>query len=254
MAWQIDLSARSGIVTGAASGIGKAAALHLSRMGASLLLVDMNIDGLEATAREIRDAGGPPAIPIRTDAADESQVQQAAARCLAEFEAIDFLVNAHGILRRTRFLDIPTAEWDLMLGVNLRSCFFFCKAVLPNMKERGRGVIVNVASLAGRSSSILGGAHYTVGKHGLIGLSRHLAREFGPFGIRVNALCPGATLTPMTLTVTAQEEIDRVAASIPRGRWSSPEEQARVIGFLVSEDAVNITGACIDCNGGSLMI
>jgi NAD(P)-dependent dehydrogenase (short-subunit alcohol dehydrogenase family) len=122
------------------------------------------------------------------------------------------------------------------------------------MKERGRGVIVNVASLAGRSSSILGGAHYTVGKHGLIGLSRHLAREFGPFGIRVNALCPGATLTPMTLTVTPQEEIDRVAASIPRGRWSSPEEQARVIGFLVSEDAVNITGACIDCNGGSLMV
>jgi 3-oxoacyl-[acyl-carrier protein] reductase len=254
MAWQIDLSARSGIVTGAASGIGKAAAVHLSRMGASLLLVDMNIDGLEATAREIRDSGGPPAVPLRTDAADERQVQQAVARCLAEFEVIDFLVNAHGILRRTRFLDIPTAEWDLMLGVNLRSCFFFCKAVLPNMKERGRGVIVNVASLAGRSSSILGGAHYTVGKHGLIGLSRHLAREFGPFGIRVNAFCPGATLTPMTLTVTAQEEIDRVAASIPRGRWSSPEEQARVIGFLVSEDAVNITGACIDSNGGSLMV
>lgn len=254
MAWQIDLSGKSGIVTGAASGIGKAAALHLSGMGASLAVVDINLDGLAATAQAIQDAGGPPVIPIRTDAADESQVQQAAAGCLAEFKAIDFLVNAHGILRRTRFLDMPTAEWDLMLGVNLRSCFFFCKAVLPGMKERGQGVIVNVASLAGRSSSILGGAHYTVAKHGLIGLSRHLAREFGPFGIRVNALCPGATLTPMTLSATPQEEIDRIAAAIPRGQWSSPEEQARVIGFLVSEDAVNITGACIDCNGGSLMV
>lgn len=254
MAWQIDLGGKSGIVTGAASGIGKAAARHLAGMGASLALVDINNDGLGATAREIRAAGCPPARAIQADVADESQVQTAAARCLAEFKAIDFLVNAHGILRRTRFLDMPTAEWDLMLGVNLRSCFFFCKAVLPAMKERGQGVIVNVASLAGRSSSILGGAHYTVAKHGLIGLSRHLAREFGPSGVRVNALCPGATLTPMTLAVTPQEEIDRVAANIPRGRWSSPEEQARVIGFLVSEDAANITGACIDCNGGALMV
>jgi NAD(P)-dependent dehydrogenase (short-subunit alcohol dehydrogenase family) len=254
MVWKIDLSGRAGIVTGAASGIGKAAALHLAGMGASLALVDINNDGLGATAQETHAAGGPPARPIQADVADESQVQTAVARCLAEFKTIDFLVNAHGILRRTRFLDMQTAEWDLMLGVNLRSCYFFCKAVLPGMQARGQGVIVNVASLAGRSSSILGGAHYTVAKHGLIGLSRHLAREFGPFGIRVNALCPGATLTPMTLTVTPQEEIDRVAASIPRGRWSSPEEQARVIGFLVSEDAANITGACIDSNGGSLMV
>jgi NAD(P)-dependent dehydrogenase (short-subunit alcohol dehydrogenase family) len=254
MAWQIDLGGKSGIVTGAASGIGKAAALHLAGMGASLLLVDVNSDGLGATAQAIRAAGGPPALPLQTDAADESQVQQAAARCLTEFKAIDFLVNSHGIVRRTQFLDIQTPEWDLMLGVNLRSCFFFCKAVLSSMKERGQGVIVNVASLAGRSSSILGGVHYTASKHGLIGLSRHLAREFGPFGIRVNALCPGATLTPMTLAITPQEEIDRVAASIPRRRWSIPEEQARVIGFLVSEDAANITGACIDCNGGSLMV
>jgi len=254
MAWQIDLRGKSGIITGAASGIGKAAALHLANMGASLALVDINNDGLDATAQEIRDNGSPPATPIQVDVADETQVQKAAARCLAEFKAIDFLVNAHGILRRTKFLEIQTPEWDLMLGVNLGGCYFFCKAVLPSMKERGQGVIVNVASLAGRSSSILGGAHYTVAKHGLIGLSRHLAREFGPMGIRVNALCPGATLTPMTLAVTPQEEIDRVAAAIPRRRWSSPEEQARVIGFLVSEDAANITGACIDCNGGSLMV
>jgi NAD(P)-dependent dehydrogenase (short-subunit alcohol dehydrogenase family) len=254
MAWKIDFSGRAGIVTGAASGIGKAAARHLAAMGASLALVDLNAEGLNATAQEIQDAGGPRALPLRADASDEGQVHRAVSACLSEFKTIDFLVNAHGILRRTQFLDIETSEWDLMLGVNLRSCFFICKAVLPAMKAKGQGVIVNVASLAGRSSSILGGAHYTVAKHGLIGLSRHLAREFGPMGVRVNALCPGATLTPMTLAATSQEEIERVAATIPRRRWSSPEEQARVIGFLVSEDAVNITGACIDCNGGSLMV
>jgi NAD(P)-dependent dehydrogenase (short-subunit alcohol dehydrogenase family) len=155
MVWQVDLGGKSGIVTGAASGIGKAAALHLADMGASLALVDINIDGLGATAQEIRAAGGPPARPVQVDAADEGQVQQAAATCLAEFKAIDFLVNAHGILRRTKFLEIQTAEWDLMLGVNLRSCFSSAGGAAGH-EGKGQGVIVNVASLAGRSSSILG--------------------------------------------------------------------------------------------------
>jgi NAD(P)-dependent dehydrogenase (short-subunit alcohol dehydrogenase family) len=188
------------------------------------------------------------------DAADEEQVHRAVAECVSGFKTVDFLINSHGILRRTQFLDIPSAEWDLMMGVNLRGCFLFCKAVLPLMKERGNGVIVNVASLAGRTCSILGGAHYTTAKHGLVGLSRHLAREFAPFGIRINAFCPGATMTPMILNSTPPEEIKRVASSIPRGRWAEPEEQARVIGFLVSDAAINITGASIDSNGGSLMV
>jgi 3-oxoacyl-[acyl-carrier protein] reductase len=115
-------------------------------------------------------------------------------------------------------------------------------------------VIVNVASLAGRSSSILGGAHYTVSKHGMIGLSRHMARELGPQGVRVNAFCPGATLTPMTANTAPPEEIQAVAAIMPRRQWATPEEQAAVIGFLLTDAAVNITGACIDSNGGSLML
>ena len=254
MTWQIDLSGKSGIVTGAASGIGKATASHLSGMGASLALVDIRIDGVMANLQEIRYSGGPRSIPIQADVSDEHQVQQAITRCMAEFGAIDFLVNSHGILRRTPFLDIQAAEWDLMIGVNLRSCFLLCKAVLPHMKQRSRGSIVNVASLAGRSCSILGGAHYTTAKHGLVGFSRHLAREFAPFGIRVNAFCPGATLTPMTLNSTPKDEIERIAAVIPRGCWATPEEQAWTIGFLVSDFAVNITGASIDSNGGGLMI
>jgi NAD(P)-dependent dehydrogenase (short-subunit alcohol dehydrogenase family) len=254
MEWQTDLSGKFGIVTGAASGIGKATALHLARMGARLALVDVNLDGLEASAREIEAAGGLRHLLLQADVSDENQVDRSVAQSAAEFQSVDFLVNGHGILRRSGFLEIQSAEWDLMIGVNLRGCFLFCKAVLPHMKARGQGAIVNVASLAGRSCSILGGAHYTTAKHGLIGLSRHLAREFAPMGIRVNAFCPGATLTPMIVNSTPPDEIERVAASIPRGCWASPEEQARVIGFLLSDAAANITGACIDSNGGALMI
>jgi 3-oxoacyl-[acyl-carrier protein] reductase len=223
-------------------------------MGAALALVDVNAGGIEGTAGEIRDAGGPDATCLQADLAEESRINGAVSGALEALGSIDFLVNGHGILRRTRFTEIQSAEWDLMMGVNLRGCFLLCRAVLPHMQDRRSGVIVNVASLAGRSCSILGGAHYTTAKHGLVGLSRHLAREFAPYGIRVIAFCPGATLTPMVSDSTPPEEQARVAAAIPRGRMATPEEQASVVGFLVSDAAANITGACIDSNGGSLMI
>ena len=141
-----------------------------------------------------------------------------------------------------------------MIKVNLRGPFLFCKYAALPMVQQGKGVVVNVSSLAGRSTSILGGAHYTSAKHALIGLSRHMARELGPRGVRVNAFCPGATLTPMTTTGSSAREVERVAAAIPRRQWATPEEQAAVIGFLVSDASINITGACIDSNGGSLMV
>ncbi len=255
MVWKISLEGQSGIVTGAASGIGRAAARHIAAMGADLLLVDLDVGRLEETVSEIRRTFPERRVAAaRTDAARETEVRAAVAVALSAFGALDFLVNGHGILRRTAFEGIESAEWDLVLAVNLRGCFLFCREVIPHLVGRGKGAIVNVASLAGRSCSILGGAHYTAAKHGLVGLSRHLAREYGRRGIRVNAFCPGATLTPMTLSTTTPEEIERVAASIPRGRWADPEEQAWVIGFLLSDAAANITGACIDANGGSLMV
>ncbi len=255
MVWNLSLEGQCGIVTGAASGIGRAAARHLAAMGADLLLVDLDEGRLEEAASEIRRSFPERRLAAaRADAAREPEVRAAVAGALSYLGALDFLVNGHGILRRTAFAEIESAEWDLVLAVNLRSCFLFCREVIPHLLPRGKGAIVNVASLAGRSCSILGGAHYTAAKHGLVGLSRHLAREYGRQGIRVNAFCPGATLTPMTLSTTTPEEIERVAASIPRGRWADPEEQAWVIGFLLSDAAANITGACIDANGGSLMV
>jgi 3-oxoacyl-[acyl-carrier protein] reductase len=248
------IKGRFGIVTGAASGIGRAAAVHLARMGAGVALVDMDSAGLEETVSAIEQGTFSPSLVFGTDVTDESEVNRVVNETAAEFGAIDFLVNSAGILRRTPFLEIQPAEWDLMLNVNLRGPFLYCKAVARCMIDQGRGVIINVASLAGRSSSILGGAHYTSAKHAMIGLSRHMARELSPKGLRVNAFCPGATLTPMITNSTPAVEIEAVASTIPRRRWATPEEQAAVIGFLISDAAINITGACIDSNGGSLMV
>ena len=245
---------RRGIITGAASGIGQATALLLASLGAAVGLVDIDGEGLAQTSARIDRRPASRVKLFTADAADETAVSRVVDETVAAFGDISFLINCAGILRRTAFEQMPVAEWDLMFNVNLRGPFLFCRQVVPLMVRRGEGVIVNVASLAGRSSSILGGAHYTAAKHALIGLSRHLARELGPKGLRVNAFCPGATLTPMTTASASADEIQAVAAMIPRRKWATAEEQAAVIGFLLSDAAVNITGACIDSNGGSLMI
>jgi 3-oxoacyl-[acyl-carrier protein] reductase len=249
-----DIKDRFGIVTGGASGIGQAAAVHLSRMGAAVALVDLNRAGLEETAALIGRQSDAPTLVFTADAADERVVERVVSETAEKYGSIDFLINSAGILRRSSFLDMPLEEWDLVLKVNLRGPYLYCRHTVPHMIRQGKGVVVNVASLAGRSSSLLGGAHYTSAKHALIGLSRHMARELGPKGVRVNAFCPGATLTPMTVNSASTEEIEAVANTIPRRRWATPGEQAAVIGFLVSDASINITGACIDSNGGSLMV
>ncbi len=249
-----DFTGKFGIVTGAASGIGRAAALHLARLGAGLSLIDVDKTLLKTLAAEIEGLGAPKPLVEKTDVSSEAEVKSSVENTLTAFGRIDFLVTSAGILRRTKFADMPIAEWDLMMGVNLRGTFLCCHAVVPAMLKQGGGVIVNVASLAGRTASVLGGAHYTAAKHGVVGLTRHIARELGPSHIRVNAFCPGATLTPLVQRATPQEELDRIASGMPIRRWSKPEEQARVIAFLLSDDSCFMTGACIDSNGGAVMV
>ena len=243
-----------GIVTGAASGIGRAAAVNLAHAGAGLSLADIDNNALRTLAVEVEKAGAPKPIIAKVDVSSEAEVQSLVDKTTAVFGRIDFLVTSAGIMRRTQFAEMPIAEWDLMLAVNLRGPFLCCRAVIPAMIQQGGGVIVNIASLAGRTASVLGGAHYTAAKHGVVGLTRHIARELGPLGIRVNAFCPGATLTPLVQRATPPEELERIAAGMPIRRWSKPEEQARVIAFLLSEDSSFITGACIDSNGGAVMV
>lgn len=249
-----DFRGKFGIVTGAASGIGRATALYLANAGAGLALLDIDAKRLEILADEIGKGGTAPPLAQTLDVSADIEVQAAVENTRTTFGRIDFLVTSAGILRRTKFTEMPIAEWDLMMAVNLRGTFLCCRAVAPVMLQQGGGVIVNVASLAGRTASVLGGAHYTAAKHGVVGLTRHIARELGPEGIRVNAFCPGATLTPLVQRATPPEELERIAAGMPIRRWSKPEEQARVIAFLLSADSNFITGACIDSNGGAVMV
>ena len=141
-----------------------------------------------------------------------------------------------------------------MMAVNLRGPYLCCRAVVPAMIKQGKGNVVNIASVAGHSASAWRGTHYMTSKHGVVGLKRNLTRELGPWGIRVNAFCPGGTITPMVLNVTTQEAREETAARIPLGRWGMAEEQARVIAFLLSDDSSYINGAAIDSNGGTLMV
>jgi len=254
MTEQRDLEGRCGIITGAASGIGQATAIHLAGRGARLSLVDINEEGLQLTSEQIVQKGEPHPVLFKADSADEAEVRRVIDETLNAFSAIDFLVNGAAILRRTAFSELEIKEWDLLMHINLRGPFLFCRMITDHMAERGSGVIVNIASVAGRTVSILGGAHYTVAKHGLVGLSRHLAYEFGPKGIRVNAICPGATMTPMFQDPASKEEVERVTAATARKKLATPEEQAQIIGFLISDASSSITGACIDSNGGALMI
>ena len=249
-----NFKGKFGIVTGAASGIGRATAIHLAQAGAGLSLVDLAGEQLSVLASEIEKANLLSPLALTANVSSEVDVEEFAKATLAAFGRIDFLVTSAGVLRRTAFQEILPDEWDLVLAVNLRGTYLCCKAVVPTMIKQGAGAIVNVASLAGRSVSVLGGAHYTASKHGVIGLSRHIARELGPYGIRVNAFCPGGTLTPMVQEATPPEEMEATAAKWPLRRWAAPEEQARVIAFLLSDESSFMTGAAVDSNGGALMV
>ena len=245
---------RNGIVTGAASGIGAAAALHLASLGAKVAMVDLNQAGLDEVAAEIIKNGYPEPLVVKCDISDGDQINQMVSDSAAKFGSLDFSVHSAGILRRTKFTEIPDEEWDLMISVNLRGVFLCCRAVAKQMLPNGKGSIVNVASLAGRTCSVLGGAHYTTAKHAVVGLSRHIARELAPEGIRVNAFCPGGTMTPMIQQRADQAELDSLAEKTPLRRVSTPAEQAKAIAFLAGDDSSYMTGACLDSNGGVVML
>ncbi len=249
-----DFSGHCGIVTGAASGIGRATALLLAESKAGLALVDREGEGLATVAQACQAKGTPAALAIEADVAEEEDVRRMVDETLSRFGRIDFLVTSAGILFRTGFTDISMAEWDELMDTNVRGLFMCNQRVVRAMLDQGGGTIVNVASVAGRSISLIGGAHYCASKHAVIGITRHMARELCTRGIRANAFCPGATHTPMIHDNMRGEEVAGLEGRIPLGRLAASEEQARVIVFMLSEAASYLNGACLDSNGGSVML
>ena len=249
-----DFSNRCGIVTGAASGIGKATALLLAASHAGLALVDRNASGLAAVGRACDEEGATTPLVIEADVSRRADVQHMVAATRERFGRIDFLVTSAGVLFRTAFTDITMAEWDELMDTNVRGLFMCNQLVVRAMLEQGGGTIVNVASVAGRSISLIGGVHYCASKHAVIGITRHMARELCTRGIRANAFCPGATHTPMIHDNMDAVAIKGLEARIALGRLAEPEEHARVIAFMLSDAASYLNGACLDANGGSVML
>jgi NAD(P)-dependent dehydrogenase (short-subunit alcohol dehydrogenase family) len=246
----LDFAGRVAIVTGAARGLGLAAAKRLYERGAS---VAVNVRD-QARAGEIAASLGDRALAVPGDVAEPGVPEEIARLTMELFGRIDILVNNAAVARSTRFKDLTAEEWRLTLEVNLTAPFLLTKAVLPAMQAQHYGRIVNISSSAGRTVSTLGGAHYTASKAGLLGLTRASAKELGKFGITVNAVCPGMIDTELTHEHGSPELLTKLAASYPVPRLGTSLEVADLICFAASEASGYITGASFDINGGDLMM
>jgi NAD(P)-dependent dehydrogenase (short-subunit alcohol dehydrogenase family) len=247
-------SGKVALVTGAGRGMGRAVALAFAREGAKVAVNDIVEEAADAVGREVLQLGAD-VIVLVTDVSQSSEASRMVEQTVSRFGRVDVLVNNAGIARTTSPLeDISDEEWFLVLAVNLSGVFYCTRAVLPHMKKQLSGKIVNISSSAGRSVSTFAGAHYTASKAGVLGLTRHCARETAPFNINVNAVAPGTIETEMLYEHASRERIEAEAKRIPLRRLGSSEDEAHLVLFLASEEASFITGATVDINGGELMM
>ena len=240
------------VVTGGACGIGSATAKMLAKNGARVIIVDINKEECEKVANDILRLGGT-AHCLEVDITSLEDIKQLVDFASEEYGTVDILANCAGVSRLTNLLDISEDEWDFVLDVNLKGVFLVSQKILELMiKNKTKGSIVNVSSLAGKVGGLVVGAHYAASKAGVIALTKTMARFAAQYGINVNALAPGAVRTEMIET-WPKEVMDKFISNVPLGRVAEPEEVSAIICFLVSPEARYITGEVVDVNGGALM-
>jgi len=260
-AQQRKLRGKVAVVTGGGGGIGRAICNALADEGAPVAVCDARMDAARAVADEVRSRGGI-ADAWLFDVSNRAAVEKAVDAIEDAFGELDIWVNNAGISRIVPFLDCSDETWDLTLSVNLKGAFIGCQAAIRRMLPRKRGAVINMSSQSGKT----GNGHYAAycaSKFGVIGLTQSLAVEFARSGIRINAICPGVVFTSLwdgmvddyarKRNLQPQEVKPYMESKIPMGRLCTPEDVARAVIFLASDDAAYITGQSLNLSGGSVM-
>jgi NAD(P)-dependent dehydrogenase (short-subunit alcohol dehydrogenase family) len=236
------------LVTGGASGIGRATAELFAREGARVTVADYSTEGRD-TVQAINTAGGA-AIFVQVDVANSGQVAKMVEAALLAYGRIDILFNGAGVLYYGTVLETDEQAWNRVLSINLTGTYLCCRAVLPHMIRQGGGSIINVASTVGAHDACANAVAYVTSKGGVTLFTRAMAIDHAKQGVRVNALVPGATDTPMIRNALTPEALEALAASHPIGRLGRPEELAKAVLFLASDDASFVTGTAMYVDGG----
>lgn len=246
------LANKVALITGAASGMGQVAAEIFAREGASVVITDIASEAGEKTAQRIRSAGGQ-AIFIRANVASEAEVEQMIAAAIKTFGRIDVLYNNAGIMPDDdgSVVNLSESTWDRIMDVNLKSTLLCSKYTLPHMVRAGCGSIINIASFVAFVGCTVPQDAYTASKGGLLALTKSFAVQYGPHGIRCNAICPGPIETPLLRTLWVNEEArDLRLQRIPLGRFGAPEDIVYLALYLASDESTWTTGAWLTVDGG----
>ncbi len=251
------LEGKVALITGAGSGMGREACLVFAREGAGIAALDVDAPALEATGLMVRDAGGD-AETLVADVADEEQVRDAIEGAVRRFGALHILYNNAGVLWRDRdlgVLETDEAVWDRVFAINLKGMVWVCKHGIPKLIEAGGGAVVNIGSTSALLGDTVPQDAYAASKGAVISLTRSLAVQFGPRGVRVNCIHPGFVDTPMQTVRTSDPAwVEGATASIPLGRLGTPRDVVNAALFLASDDAAYVTGAELVVDGGNLVV
>ncbi len=256
----MDLQGEVCIVTGAGQGIGRACATALADAGAHVVVADIDGGSAKDAAQAISDRGGPDGLAVTADVGDLAQIDRMVSACVERFGRLDAIVNNAGVTRRAYIMDLDEADFDRIHRVNVKGVFFCLQRAAREMIPRRRGVIVNIASIAGRGFAGTSNAIYAASKGAVISLTRTAAQQLARHDINVNAVCPGVVRTPLyddVIRKRAEQKGWRVedaeaeaARAIPLRRPNEPEDIAAMVVFLVSPGARNITGQSLNVDGG----